>query len=70
MVHFAEINQAPSPLLKVAVYWQSCDTETCAKKPSQILSNNINNGGRGVGLRIYVRYCRLRLDPEQVSAGI
>ena len=69
MVHFAEINKAP-PLLNVVVYWQSSNAKVCAKKLSQILANNINNGGRGIGLRIYVRYCRLRLDPEQVSAGI
>ena len=37
--------------------WQSSDTETCVKKLSQILANNIDNGGRGIGLRIYVRYC-------------
>ena len=48
----------PSPLLNVAVYWQSSDTETCVKKLSQILANNIDNGGRGIGLRIYVRCCR------------
>ena len=47
----------PSPLLNVAVYWQSSDTETCVTKLSQILANNIDNGGRGIGLRIYVRYC-------------
>ena len=45
------------PLINVAVYWQSSDTEACAKKLSQILANNINNGGTGIGLRIYVRYC-------------
>ena len=37
-----------SPLLNVAVYWQSSDTETCVKKLSQILANNIDNGGRGL----------------------
>ena len=46
------------PLLNFAVYWQSSDTETCAKRLSQILANIIDNGGRGIGLRIYVRYCR------------
>ena len=47
----------PSPLLNVAVYWQSSNTEACAKKLSQIIANNIDNGGREIGLRIYVRYC-------------
>ena len=36
----------PFPLLNVAVYWQSSNTEACAKKLSQILANNIDNGGR------------------------
>ena len=47
----------PSPLLIVAVYWQTSNTKACAKKLSQILSNNIDIGGSGIGLRIYVRYC-------------
>ena len=62
MVHFAEINQAPPPLLNVAVYWQSSDTETCVKKMSQVLGTNIDNGGRGIGLRIYVRYCSVLMS--------
>ena len=48
----------PFPLLNVAAYWHSSNTEACAKKLSQILANNIDNEGRGIGLRIYVRYCR------------
>ena len=48
---------APFPLLNVVVCWQSSNTKACAKKLSQILANNIDNGGRGIGLRIYVRYC-------------
>ena len=56
MVHCAEINQA-HPLLNVAVYWKSSKTDACAKKLSQILANNIDNGeGEGIGLRIYVMY--------------
>ena len=62
MVHFAEIPKSgPSPLLNVAVYWRSNDTETCVKKMSQILANNIDNGGRGIGLRIDVKYWSLKL---------
>ena len=49
----------PSPLLNVAAYWKSINSEACAKELSQILANNIDNGGRGIGLRIYVRYCRV-----------
>ena len=59
MVHFAEINQAPS---SYSMLQYISDTETCVKKLSQILANNIDNGGRGIGLRIYVRYCRLSLN--------
>ena len=51
----------PFPLLNVAAYWQSSNTEACAKKLSQILANNIDNGGKGTGLRIYVRYCEDKL---------
>ena len=47
----------PSSLLNVVVYLQSSSTEACAKKLSQILANNIDNERRGIGLRIYVRYC-------------
>ena len=57
MIHFAETNQAPSPLLNVAAYWKSNNFEPCAKKLSQILANNIDNGEMGIGLKIYVRYC-------------
>ena len=32
-------------------------SSTRGQKLSQILANNIDNGGRGIGLRIYVRYC-------------
>ena len=48
----------PLPLLDVAVYWYSSNTKACAMKLSQIFANNIDNGGRAIGLRIYVRYCR------------
>ena len=53
MVDFAEIN----PLLNVAAYWQSSDTEACVNKLSQILANNIDNGRS----RIYVRCCRFNI---------
>ena len=38
----------PSPLLIVAAYWRSRNTESCAKKLSQILANNTDNGGGGL----------------------
>ena len=58
MVHFTEINQTPSIVLNVAGYQKRSNTKACNNKLSQILANNIDNGLRGVGLRIYVRYCR------------
>ena len=54
-----------SPLLNVAVYWQSSNTKACAKKLSQILANNINYWGSGIGVRIYQRYFSLNI----VSVG-
>ena len=57
IVYFANINQTPFPLLNVAAYWKSSNTEACANKLSQILTNNIDNKGSGVGLRIFVTYC-------------
>ena len=47
----------PFPLLNVTAYCKSSNSEACAKKLSQTLANNIENGGRGIGIRIYVRYC-------------
>ena len=38
-------NSNPSPLLNVQSYWKS--SKACAKRPSQILANNIDNGGEG-----------------------
>ena len=43
---------SPFPLLNVAAYWKSSNSEACAKKLSQILANNIDTGGREIGLRI------------------
>ena len=38
----------PFPLLNVAAYWESSNSEACAKKLSQILANNIENRGEGL----------------------
>ena len=38
----------PFPLLNVAGYWKSSNTEACAQKLSQIPANNIDHGGRGL----------------------
>ena len=54
---FCRNKSGPFSLLNVAVYWQSSDTEACIKKLSQILANIIDNGGRGIGHRIYMTYC-------------
>ena len=56
---FCRNKSGPYPLLNIAVYWQSSNTQPCAKKLSQILVKNIDNGGRGIDLRIYTRYCSL-----------
>ena len=45
------------PLINDAACWNCSNTEACAKKWSRILANNTDNGRRGIGLRIYVRYC-------------
>ena len=61
MVHFAEINQAPSPYSMLQYIGRVATPKLvsrCVKKLSQVLANNIDNGRRGIGLRIYVRYCR------------
>ena len=55
----------PFPLLSVAGYWQSSNTEACAKKLFQILANNIDNGWRGIGLRISVTYYLKNGNPQK-----
>ena len=54
----------PLPLLNVAGYWKNSNTEACVEKLSQILANNIDHGRRGIGLRIYVRYCSYNRAPS------
>ena len=60
MVHFSEKKTDSSTLLNVAGCWKKSNAKACNNKLSQILANNIDNGGKGVGLRIYVRYCRFK----------
>ena len=69
MDHFTEINQAPSPYSMFAAYRQSSNNEFCAKKLSQIFANNIDNGGRGIGLRICVRYCLKKFMKNKTEFG-
>ena len=52
----------PLALLSTAVYWQSSNAKACDKKLSKILAKNTDNGGMGIGLKIYVRYCRCLPD--------
>ena len=47
---------ATSPLLNVAAYWKSSSMESSIKNLFQIRANNTDNGGKGTGFRIYVRY--------------
>ena len=53
MVHFSEINQVPSPYLILQHIGRVATPMLGGLK----LANNIGNGGMGIGLRIYVRYC-------------
>ena len=46
----------PYPPLNVAAYWKSSNTEACGKNLPQILASNIYSGGRGLGLRTYLKY--------------
>ena len=46
MVHFAEIS--PSSLIDAAANWKSDSIKVCAKKLSQILASNIDNGEGGL----------------------
>ena len=52
---FSRHKTGSSRLLNVASYWKSSNAKACAKKLSQILANNIDNGWREIRLRIYVR---------------
>ena len=56
-VPFCRNKSDPFLLLNVAGYWKNSNTKACAKTLSQIFANNIDCGGRGTSLRIYVRYC-------------
>ena len=42
--------------------WKNSKTEACARKLPQILANNIDHGGRGISLRIYVWYCGCKIS--------
>ena len=42
----------PFSLLNIAAYCKSSNNKACGKKLSQILANNIDNGGRWIGFRI------------------
>ena len=59
MVHFTEINQTPPPYPMLQDVGREATQNACNNKLSQILANNIDNGERGFGFGIYVRYCWL-----------
>ena len=63
MIRFAGISQAlPSYIVLEHVFTAFySNTEACAKKLTLILENSIDNWGRGIGLRIYGRYCSSKL---------
>lgn len=52
-----------------SVYWYSSNTEACAEKLSQIRANNVDNGGRGIGPKNYVRYCLKKEMNSKTSFG-
>ena len=56
MVHFTEISKTPPPYSMLHDVGREAmpklATRNCCK-----LANNIDNEVRGIGLRIYVRYC-------------
>ena len=56
MVHFTEISKTPPPYSMVHDVGREAmpklATRNCCK-----LASNIDNEVRGIGLRIYVRYC-------------
>ena len=57
MVHFVEIDQAPSPY-SMLQHIGRVETPKHVARNSKILPNNIDNKGRGICLSIYMRYCR------------
>ena len=55
MVYFAEVNQAPTPY-SMLQHIGGVPNQKLVPRLSQILANNIDNGTRGIGLRIYKRF--------------
>ena len=59
MVYFADINWATSTFSMWQHIRRVATMNLCQEiKLSEILSNNIDTWGIGIGLRIYVRYCK------------
>ena len=56
MAHFVEINQDPLPY-SILQYIGRVAALKLESRNSQVLASNIDNGGRVVGLRTYVKYC-------------
>ena len=62
MVHFTEKNETPTPWSMLQDVKREAQLLTaCNTKLSQILANDIDNGVKGVGLRVYVTYCLKKL---------
>ena len=62
MVHFAEINQAPSPYSMLQHIGRVATPKLVPRNCLRYLQTTLKMGRRGIGLRIYVRYCRLGLN--------
>ena len=60
MVHFPEINQAPSPYSMLQHIGRVATPEFVPRNCLRYMQTTLimgGGGGRGVGLRIYVRHC-------------
>ena len=59
MVHFAEINQAPPPYSMLQYIGRVATPKLVPRNCLRYLQTTLIMGGRGIGLRIYVRFSGL-----------
>ena len=67
MIHFAEINHAPSPYSMLQHIGR---VATLKLVPRNCPRYNIDHGGRRIGLTIYVRYCSSHTSSEGGGAKL
>ena len=63
MVHLAEINQAPSPYSMLQHIGRVATLKLVPRNCLRYLQTTLIIGGKGIGLRIYVRYCSSYVAP-------